>query len=174
MKRDQGRRGGGETRRRLVMAAALLGLLAGCQQDGSKVSPGSADSVSQRDLAGGQDGAPTCADITAGLSDRVLFEFDSAELRPEARGMLEAAAAKLQAMPSCRFIIEGHCDERGTREYNLALGDKRAFTVMTYLAALGVEQARMETVSYGKERPAILGSDESAWSQNRRAVMVFQ
>lgn len=129
--------------------------------------------MSEQDLAGRQDGAQTCADITAGLSDRVLFDFDSAELRPEARGMLEAAAVKLQAMPSCRFIIEGHCDERGTREYNLALGDKRAYGVMTYLAALGVDPARMETVSYGKERPAILGSDEGAWSQNRRAVMVF-
>lgn len=115
----------------------------------------------------------TCADIAAGLSDRVLFDFDSAELRPEARGMLDQAAAKLLNMPSCRFVIEGHCDERGTREYNLALGDKRAYAVMTYLAALGVDQARMEAVSYGKERPAVLGSDEESWAKNRRAAVVL-
>lgn len=159
--------------RDVFVMATLIGSLAACQQNGGKVAPGEADGASQGKLAGGQEGALTCADITAGFSDRVLFDFDSAELRPEARGMLDEAAAKLQKMPSCRFMIEGHCDERGTREYNLALGDKRAYTLMTYLAALGVDQTRMETVSYGKERPAVLGSDEDAWAQNRRAVMVF-
>ena len=159
------------TRDAFVMAA-LIAVLAACQQNGARNAPGESDGASQGKLAGGQDGAITCADITTGLGDRVLFDLDSAELRPEARGMLDQAAAKLLQMPSCRFVIEGHCDERGTREYNLALGDKRAHTVMTYLAALGVDQTRMETVSYGKERPAVLGSDEEAWAKNRRAVMV--
>lgn len=153
----------------LVAAMALTG----CQQGGSGSGPGNTDKMAQTNLTGGQDGASACADITAGLGDRVLFDFDSAELRPEALGLLDQAAAKLQNAPSCRFVIEGHCDERGTREYNLALGEKRAYSVMTYLAALGVDQMQMETVSYGKERPAVLGSDEAAWSQNRRAMMVF-
>jgi len=83
-------------------------------------------------------------------------------------------ATQIQKQPQCHFVIEGHCDERGTREYNLALGEKRASVVMSYLAALGVDPTRMQTVSYGKERPAVIGSSEEAWAQNRRAVMVFK
>ena len=71
-------------------------------------------------------------------------------------------------------MIEGHCDERGTREYNLALGEKRASVVMSYLAALGVDSTRMQTMSYGKERPAAIGTGEEIWAQNRRAVLVFK
>jgi peptidoglycan-associated lipoprotein len=76
--------------------------------------------------------------------------------------------------PQCRFMIEGYFDERGTREYNLALGEKRASVVMSYLAALGVDPTRMQTISYGKERPAAIGSGEEVWAKNRRAVMVFK
>ena len=87
---------------------------------------------------------------------------------------MDALATQMQKRPQCRFVIEGHCDERGTREYNLALGEKRASVAMSYLAALGVDPTRMQTVSYGKERPAVTGSGEEIWAQNRRAVIVLK
>jgi peptidoglycan-associated lipoprotein len=80
----------------------------------------------------------------------------------------------MQQLPQCRFEIEGHCDERGTREYNLALGEKRANVVMSYLSALGVDATRLQTTSYGKERPAVTGTGEEIWAKNRRAVLVFK
>ncbi|MGH6961613.1 MAG: peptidoglycan-associated lipoprotein Pal, partial [Dongiaceae bacterium] len=110
----------------------------------------------------------------AAAADRVFFEYDSATLRPDARTTLDALASQIQKQPQCRFVVEGHCDERGTREYNLALGEKRASVVVSYLAALGVDPTRMQTTSYGKERPAVIGGGEETWGQNRRAVMVFK
>ncbi len=109
---------------------------------------------------------------TAVSSDRVFFETDSAELRPDAQATLGEIGAWLVKHPDKSVTIEGHCDERGTREYNLALGERRATAVANYLAAAGVDPSRMQTVSYGKERPAADSSDESAWAQNRRAVFV--
>ncbi len=109
---------------------------------------------------------------TAVSSDRVFFDTDSAELRPDAQATLGEIGAWLVKHPSKSVTIEGHCDERGTREYNLALGERRATAVANYLAAVGVDLSRMQTVSYGKERPAADGSDELAWAQNRRAVFV--
>jgi peptidoglycan-associated lipoprotein len=106
------------------------------------------------------------------VADRVFFDYDSAELRPDAQATLGEIGAWLMAHPNATVTIEGHCDERGTREYNLALGERRAQAVANYLAASGVEASRMQTVSYGKERPAMVGSDETAWAQNRRAVFV--
>ena len=103
-------------------------------------------------------------------SDRVFFGFDSHEVDGEARETLTRQAAWLRDNPSVRVTIEGHADERGTREYNLALGDRRATSVKNALAALGVPASRMSTISYGKERPAVAGSDEEAYAQNRRAV----
>ena len=105
-------------------------------------------------------------------SDRVFFDTDSAELRPDAQATLGEIGAWLIKHPDKSVTIEGHCDERGTREYNLALGERRATAVASYLAAVGVEPSRMQTVSYGKERPAADGSNESAWALNRRAVFV--
>ncbi len=110
--------------------------------------------------------------VTAVSSDRVFFEYDSAELRPDAQATLGEIGAWLVKHPNTNVTIEGHCDERGTREYNLALGERRATAVANYLAAVGVDPSRMQTVSYGKERPAADGSDELAWAQNRRAVFV--
>ena len=95
-----------------------------------------------------------------------------ADIDPEARAILDSQAQWLQRYPNVRITIEGHCDERGTREYNLALGDRRANAAKNYLAARGVSPERMNVISYGKERPAALGSDEAAWAQNRRAVTV--
>lgn len=105
-------------------------------------------------------------------SDRVLFQFDSYELDEEARTILGKQAEWLARYPSIRVTVEGHADERGTREYNLALGDRRATAAKNFLAAQGVDSGRMTTISYGKERPVAEGSDEASWAQNRRAVTV--
>ena len=109
------------------------------------------------------------------VGDRVLFEFDSAVIGEQYRGDVDAFASWLRGNPSARVTIEGHADERGTREYNMALGDRRAVALRNALVDRGVAVAQIvQTVSYGKERPAMVGSSESAWAQNRRAVMVPQ
>ncbi len=105
-------------------------------------------------------------------SDTVHFATDSSDVDSEAQGILTRQAAWLQKYPNVRVTIEGHCDERGTREYNLALGDRRANAAKTFLVNAGIPAARITTISYGKERPIATGSDESAWAQNRRAVTV--
>jgi peptidoglycan-associated lipoprotein len=104
------------------------------------------------------------------VGDRVFFAFDSSELSSSARATLDRQAAWLQQYRSVQIVIEGHCDERGTREYNLALGERRANSVKEYLVSQGVDANRLRTISYGKERPAVAGSNESAWAQNRRSV----
>jgi len=114
----------------------------------------------------------TQEDLVANIGDRVYFGFDRHDLAPEARQKVEEWAQWLQQYSSLSVTIEGHADERGTREYNLALGERRAISVRDYLSALGVPPSRMRTISYGKERPAVLGSSEDAWAQNRRAVLV--
>jgi peptidoglycan-associated lipoprotein len=105
-------------------------------------------------------------------SDRVFFALDSYTLDEKDRAVLDAQAAWLARNRNVRVTIEGHCDERGTREYNLALGDRRANAAKNYLAARGVDPSRMTVISYGKERPEALGSDEESWAKNRRAVTV--
>jgi peptidoglycan-associated lipoprotein len=105
-------------------------------------------------------------------SDTIHFALDEYDIDPEARPILDSQATWLVAHPNVRITIEGHCDERGTREYNLALGDRRANAAKNYLASRGVSPARITTISYGKERPIAMGSDEAAWAQNRRAVTV--
>ncbi|HVJ02332.1 MAG TPA: peptidoglycan-associated lipoprotein Pal [Sphingomonas sp.] len=105
-------------------------------------------------------------------SDTVHFALDQYDIDPQARTILDSQAQWLNANPNTRITIEGHCDERGTREYNLALGDRRANAAKNYLAARGVSPSRITTISYGKERPIALGSDESSWAQNRRAVTI--
>jgi len=105
-------------------------------------------------------------------SDHVLFGYDSYELDEEARTILGKQAEWLARYPQVRVTVEGHSDERGTREYNLALGDRRASAAKNFLAAQGVDPGRMTTISYGKERPAADGTDETAYAQNRRAVSV--
>lgn len=105
--------------------------------------------------------------------DIVYYGYDSFSLSSEARDSLKKNADWMKANPSARIQIEGHCDERGTVEYNMALGDRRANSAKAYLERLGVEGSRIETLSYGKERPADLGHSESAWARNRRAVFVL-
>lgn len=106
-------------------------------------------------------------------SDRVFFALDRYDLDADARATLDRQAAWLRQYPAVRATIEGHADERGTREYNLALGERRANAARNYLAAQGVAASRMTVISYGKERPAVEGSNEEAWAQNRRAVTVL-
>lgn len=123
----------------------------------------------------GQGGIPgSRADFVQNVtSDRVLFETDSYSLDSTARAVLDTQVVWLQRNPNVTVTIEGHADERGTREYNLALGERRANAAATYLAQRGIPAARLTTVSWGKERPEALGSDESAWATNRRAVTVI-
>jgi peptidoglycan-associated lipoprotein len=109
-------------------------------------------------------------DFVVNVGDRVFFDLDKYSLSADARGTLERQAAWLKKYPSVTIAIEGHCDERGTREYNLALGERRANSVKDHLVALGISPGRINTLSYGKERPVALGSSEAAWSQNRRGV----
>ncbi len=112
-------------------------------------------------------------DFVVNVGDRVFFETDSAELTPQARGTLDKQAQWLALYNRYAFTIEGHADERGTREYNIALGAKRAQTVREYLTSRGVDGNRMRTISYGKERPVAVCDNISCWSQNRRAVTVL-
>lgn len=127
------------------------------------------DEVGPATPIGPEAGSQEDLDATAG--DRVFFEYDSAELTATARRTLQAQADWLRANGGVAVTIEGHADERGTREYNLALGDRRATAAKNYLVALGISGSRVGTISYGKERPADPGSNESAWANNRRGRM---
>ncbi len=110
--------------------------------------------------------------LVVNVGDRVFYDYDQSDLRPEARATIEALAVWMNTYPATVIAVEGHADERGTREYNLALAERRASSVRDYLVTLGVGNSRLSTISYGKERPAVLGSNEEAWAQNRRGVFV--
>ena len=104
------------------------------------------------------------------VQDRVFFGYDSSQISSTAKGILDVQASWLKSDPSVSITVEGHCDEKGTREYNIALGEKRAAATKKYLVSQGVDSSRIRIVSYGKERPAYFGSDEATISKNRRAV----
>jgi len=131
------------------------------------------------ELAGGVGGVGGPAvpgsqqDFVVNVGDRVFFETDSSDLTVQARGTLDRQAQWLTRYNRYAFTVEGHADERGTREYNFALGARRAETVRSYLASRGIEPSRMRTISYGKERPVAVCDDISCWSQNRRGVTVL-
>jgi peptidoglycan-associated lipoprotein len=110
----------------------------------------------------------------SGVARIVYFDLDSYSVKPEYQSLIEANAKFLRANPSRRVSIEGHTDERGGREYNLALGQKRADALKKSLSLLGIPDSQLESVSYGKEKPAVAGSDESAYSQNRRAEITYR
>ncbi len=114
----------------------------------------------------------TQEDLVVNVGDRVFFDFDKSVLKPSAQRTLERQAAWLKQFPNASVTLDGHADERGTREYNLALGERRATAAKNFLVALGIDPSRIDTISYGKERPAALGHNEAAWSQNRRTVTV--
>jgi peptidoglycan-associated lipoprotein len=154
--------------RSVAIVAAFL-LLAACAQ---APNPSAATAAAGAGAASTGPRPGSEQDLAANTGDRVFFGFDKSELTPEARRTIQLWSAFLKRYPNAAVTIEGHCDERGTREYNLALGARRAAMTKNFLIALGIDAKRVATVSYGKERPAILGSSEAAWSQNRRAVMV--
>ena len=169
---------------KIAAVAVALALTAGCgKKTPEQLPPAPGESATDSgetldgDQAGnvGQSALPgSRADFIANVtSDRVLFETDSYSIDAQARTILDTQAAWLQANRNVRVTIEGHCDERGTREYNLALGDRRANAAKNYLEARGVASSRMSVISWGKERPAAEGSDDGAWAQNRRAVTVL-
>ncbi|MCR9268979.1 MAG: peptidoglycan-associated lipoprotein Pal [Henriciella sp.] len=106
-------------------------------------------------------------DFQVNVGDRVYFDLDQYRLTTDAQNILKRQAAWLASYPNVNILVAGNCDERGTREYNLALGERRASVVKNYLVDLGVDPARIQTVSYGKERPIALGSNEASWAQNR-------
>ena len=125
--------------------------------------PGTGD----RDTMGG-DKARLESEIRAFQSENIYFDYDRAELKSEARAILTKKAEWLRKNPGFSVRIEGHCDERGTNEYNLALGERRAEAAWKFMNALGISGRRLTTVSYGEEKPAAMGHNESAWSKNRR------
>jgi len=153
---------------------ALLGallLLAACSSPPPEPPPagppsGSGGAGSRNIVPGSQQ------DLEASAGDRIFFAFDRSDISPEARETLSRQADWLRRYPNVTVTIEGHCDERGTREYNLALGERRAQAAKNVLVASGIPASRISTISYGKERPAVVGSTEEAYAQNRRAVTV--
>ncbi len=166
-------------KRSLMLAAvAALAITAGCAKKPPKDLPPGPGTESGAGTATGEEGTGTVipgsrADFIQNVpSDRILFDTDMYNVDDQDRGILDAQAAWLQRNPNVRVTIEGHADERGTREYNLALGDRRANAAKNYLQSRGIDASRMSVISWGKERPEALGSDEGAWARNRRAVTV--
>jgi len=131
------------------------------------------DSIASRPMSAGPRRG-TQEDLVTNVGDRVFFDFDSIQLRVDGRATLEKQAMWLKQNADVAVWIEGHADERGTREYNLALGERRANAIRDYLVALGIDQSRMKTRSYGKERPVDPRSAKDAWDKNRRGVVVIQ
>jgi peptidoglycan-associated lipoprotein len=156
----------------LVSAALLtLALLAGCESTAGTGTAGT--DIASSESGPAADPAARSLPLQTALQqvgDRVHFALDRYDLAPEAEATLQRQAALLQNHPQTRVTIEGHADERGTREYNLALGERRAETVRNYLVALGVAADRISVISYGKERPECADAAEPCWAQNRRGV----
>ena len=154
----------------LCLMAALV-LVAACESTtGAEGGAGAGGAGGAGKMGAARPG--TQEDLVVNVGDRVFYAFDKSDLTPEARATLDRQAAWLKKYATVKVTVEGHCDERGTREYNLALGERRATAAKNYLVAAGITADRVKTVSYGKERPAVLGSNETAWAQNRRAVTV--
>ena len=162
---------------RFLMIFAVLFVVSACSTtDESAMDTGEREGITEGPLAdiyqeGLSGAAPgTQAELVTAIGDRVFFGYDRYDLAAEARSILDAQASWLMQYSGLTITVEGHADERGTREYNLALGERRASAVKSYLVALGVDPNRITTVSYGKERPAVAGANEAAWAQNRRSV----
>ena len=172
---------------KLFTGALLVFFLAACSTTPKDTadSSGSGSSSSSSDVSSTGEGTVTETspdsntivpgsqeDLIVNVGDRVFFDYDSSDLDSDAQELLQDQVAWLKQYSDVSVIIEGHCDERGTREYNLALGEKRAQSVKNYLISLGISSDRVTTISYGKERPAVIGSNDGAWAQNRRSVTI--
>lgn len=169
---------------RILSLLAVLVILAGCsstKDDATMSSEGDLTSsdrtavsstVDQTNVNGVVPGSQQ--DLVTNIGDRVFFALDQSDLSTEARTTVEKQAQWLKTYANVNVTVEGHADERGTREYNLALGERRATSVRNYLIANGVQPNRIQTISYGKERPAVMGNDDTSWAQNRRGVLVVQ
>ncbi|MGD9835127.1 MAG: peptidoglycan-associated lipoprotein Pal [Piscinibacter sp.] len=170
---------------KIALAAFAAAVLAGCSSVPLDENKAGAP-VESRSTAGAGSTAPAQSTVTpvdvaktdstalSNLPRVVFFDFDSYVVKDEFRSTVEANAKVLTADRKKKVVIEGHTDERGGREYNLALGQKRAEAVARSLALLGAQSGQMEAVSFGKERPAVQGSDEAAWAKNRRAELVYR
>tara|TARA_B100000686_G_scaffold354279_1_gene463684 strand:+ start:1015 stop:1569 length:555 start_codon:yes stop_codon:yes gene_type:complete len=177
---------------KLMVAFLATAMLAACsnkaQDEGVVITDAEMTTTQREDVTTFDDGfdqevttttttgpAPgTQQDFVVNVGDRVFFGTDQHDLSMEARNVLERQAGWLRQYPNIRVTIEGHADERGTREYNLALGERRAQSVRSYLTALGIDGSRITTISYGKERPAVVGTGPEVWAQNRRSVTVVE
>ena len=168
---------------KLLASALLVFFLAACSTTPKDTadSSGSGSTSTSSDVSSSSETESTESasiepgsqeDLIVNVGDRVFFNYDSAELDTDAQELLQDQVAWLKQYSNVSVIIEGHCDERGTREYNLALGEKRAQSVKNYLISLGISADRVSTISYGKERPAVVGSNDGAWAQNRRSVTI--
>ena len=168
---------------KLLASALLVFFLAACSTTPKDTadSSGSGSTTTSSDVStSGETESTDSASIEPGsqedlivnVGDRVFFNYDSSELDTDAQELLQDQVAWLKQYSDVSVIIEGHCDERGTREYNLALGEKRAQSVKNYLINLGISADRVSTISYGKERPAVVGSNDGASAQNRRSVTI--
>ena len=155
----------------LSLLSALL-LVAACATDAEDTAGKSGSGAGAGGAGAGAVAVEpgTVQDFIVNVGDRVFFDFDKSTLSAKSQETLDKQAAWLTRISAATIMVEGHCDERGTREYNLALGDRRANAVKDYLISKGIAASRVKTISYGKERPAVLGSNEWAWSQNRRGV----
>ena len=150
------------------LGIASLALLAACSNNDSSSSTGAGAGGAGNIRPGSQE------DLVANVGDRVFFDFDRSNIRADQRPVLQRQAEWMGRHAQVQVVVEGHTDERGTREYNLALGQRRANAARDVLVAGGVNSSRISTISFGKDQPAALGSDESAWAQNRRAVTVVR
>jgi peptidoglycan-associated lipoprotein len=162
----------------LTLAAALLATTAACSRRApQELPPAPTDSGMGSGQGGSGVGGAAVpgsqADFVASIAaDRVFFDTDAYNIDATDRATLDSQAQWLRRYPNVRILIEGHADERGTRDYNLALGQRRAEAARNYLISAGIPASRIDVISYGKERPEALGSDEQSWAQNRRAVTV--
>jgi peptidoglycan-associated lipoprotein len=162
-----------KTSTKLILLAALVAT-AGCASKRPPVLPPSGGEAPVNNGGGADTVAPGSQQdfLRSIMSDTIHFALDQYDIDSTSRSILDSQAQWLMKWPDRRITIEGHADERGTREYNLALGDRRANAAKNYLAARGINASRINTISYGKERPIALGSDEASWAQNRRAVTI--
>ena len=159
----------------LCVAAVSLALAACASKKDEMKGTGSGGGGGGGGAAASSGPAPTSVEyFNQVVGNTVGFDYDKYDLRSDAQGVLRGQAAWLNQNPSRTITIEGHCDERGTREYNLGLGERRANAVKQFLQAQGVAATRIKTISYGKERPLCVASDENCWSKNRRGVSVVQ